>query len=113
MPPHPVGLLPTLSPQFADWKDLVVRDVIDDVQEALREFADLAVPTLAPSKERLFPPPDLYFERTIKKVIYMFKTNLDSGLSSDAIPALREHYGKNDLAGTAETIVSGRVIAAS
>ncbi|KAJ3358854.1 P-type ATPase [Allomyces javanicus] len=94
---HAVRLLPTLSPQFADWKDLVVRDGIDDVEKALREFADLAVPTLAPSKERLFPPPDLYFERTIKKVIYMFKTNLDQGLSSDAIPALREHYGKNDL----------------
>ncbi|KAI9175954.1 hypothetical protein H9P43_006318 [Blastocladiella emersonii ATCC 22665] len=90
-------LMPSVSPQFADWKDLVVVDAHKDVERVLADFADMPVPQVAPSKDRLFPPPDLYFDRTVKKLLYMFKTSADNGLDAAAVPALMEHYGKNEL----------------
>ncbi|ORZ31211.1 hypothetical protein BCR44DRAFT_119611 [Catenaria anguillulae PL171] len=90
-------IAPQLSPQFSDWRDLVVEEDQKDVEKVLAEFANTEVPSVAPSKERLFPPPDLYFDRTVKKVLYMFKTNAETGLESSIVPALTDHYGKNEL----------------
>lgn len=39
----------------------------------------------------------LCFDRRIKRCLKMYRTSLETGLPSEAIPALQEHYGKNML----------------
>ncbi|KAI9221588.1 hypothetical protein BC828DRAFT_404786 [Blastocladiella britannica] len=93
-----LNMAPSISPQFADWRDLVADDEVKDVEQVMTELgAEAAAAPVAPSKDRLFPPPDLYFDRTIKKVLYMFKTHPDDGLPARAIADLQEHYGRNEL----------------
>lgn len=42
-------------------------------------------------------PLALCFDRRIKRVLKMYRTSLQTGLPSEAIPALQEHYGRNVL----------------
>ncbi|KAL7749976.1 hypothetical protein RI367_004491 [Sorochytrium milnesiophthora] len=95
-----VQVLTSMSPHFADWHDLVLEESYEDVERALQELKSMvSVPkdALAMGKARLFPPPGLYFDREIRKIVPMFRTSVESGLSSSFIQDLLAHYGPNAL----------------
>ncbi|KAJ2616930.1 hypothetical protein H4S08_000528 [Coemansia sp. RSA 1365] len=45
----------------------------------------------------VYPPPSLYFDRTVEKLTAMFKTDTVSGLTSEQVVERREFYGRNEL----------------
>ncbi|KAG0334046.1 P-type ATPase [Podila humilis] len=93
-----VALLTTIYPQFSDWKELVKSDGQSDVQKSMKEHADFIKAEKMPEVGGLILAPEaLCFDRRIKRCLKMYRTNLETGLPSEAIPALQEHYGKNIL----------------
>ncbi|KAF9422639.1 P-type ATPase [Podila epigama] len=93
-----LALLTTIYPQFSDWKELVKVDGHSDVQKCTKEHADFIKAEKMPEIGGLILAPQaLCFDRRIKRCLKMFRTNLETGLPSEAIPALQEHYGKNVL----------------
>ncbi|TPX50204.1 hypothetical protein SeLEV6574_g01036 [Synchytrium endobioticum] len=95
-----LGLLTTRFQQFRDWHELVDDDEHDDVMTVLqKEYPEkFTRPTMPlPSKEDLFPPPALYFDKNGERLAEMYRTDIKNGLTSDRIPELREHYGDNML----------------
>ncbi|KAG0055261.1 P-type ATPase [Gryganskiella cystojenkinii] len=93
-----IALLTTIYPQFSDWKELVKPDGQGDVHRCMREHADFVKAEKMPEMGGvILAPQALCFDRRIKRCLKMFRTSLESGLPSEAIPALQEHYGKNIL----------------
>ena len=92
-----IGHLTTL-PQFSDWRDLVVSDEHDDVDKMMQEMApSLKMPKIPLNQGPIFPPPGLYFDRPIEKLMNMFKTSMTHGLDSNALSSLQAFYGLNHL----------------
>ncbi|KAG0077855.1 P-type ATPase [Linnemannia elongata] len=93
-----INLLTTNYPQFADWKELVKPEGHGDVQRCMREHADFVkAETMPEIGGVILAPQALCFDRRIKRVLKMYRTSLQAGLPSEAIPALQEHYGRNVL----------------
>ncbi|KAI9139413.1 hypothetical protein BKA69DRAFT_1086161 [Paraphysoderma sedebokerense] len=93
-----VAIIKTLSamPQFADWKELVIEEERDEVEKVYDDFKD-KVGLQTPPVTKVLPPPGLYFDRAINKIVPMFRTNLSTGLPNSVIPDLLENYGHNHL----------------
>ena len=81
------------------WQDFVRPKDIDDVQEYMGEYDHLKVKPKMPvsGAQILFPPPSLYFDRRVERVVDMFRTDATKGLPSGNIEVLRDFYGPNDL----------------
>ncbi|KAF9932968.1 P-type ATPase [Mortierella alpina] len=93
-----VALLTTIYPQFSDWRELVKADGQSEVQKCMREHADFVRAEKMPEMGGvILAPQALCFDRRIKRCLKMFRTSLETGLPSAAIPDLQEHYGKNIL----------------
>ncbi|KAF9430273.1 P-type ATPase [Podila epigama] len=93
-----IALLTKSYPQFSDWKELVKSDGQADVQKCMREHDDFIKAEKMPDMGGVILAPEaLCFDRRIKRCLKMFRTSLETGLPSEAIPALQEHYGKNVL----------------
>ncbi|KAF9109344.1 P-type ATPase [Mortierella sp. AM989] len=93
-----IALLTSIYPQFSDWKELVKSDGQRDVQRCMLEHADFVRAEKMPEMPGvILAPQALCFDRRIKRCLKMYRTSLDTGLPSEAIPALQEHYGKNVL----------------
>ncbi|KAF9935275.1 P-type ATPase [Linnemannia zychae] len=93
-----IALLTTHYPQFADWKELVKPEGHANVQKCMREHDDFVKAESMPELGGvILAPQALCFDRRIKRVLKMYRTSLQTGLPSEAIPALQEHYGRNVL----------------
>ncbi|KAG0024353.1 P-type ATPase [Entomortierella chlamydospora] len=93
-----IALLTTIYPQFSDWRELVKGDGQADVQKCMADHAEyVKAETMPEMGGVILAPQALCFDRRIKRCLKMFRTSLETGLPSEAIPALREHYGKNIL----------------
>ncbi|KAG0256691.1 P-type ATPase [Mortierella polycephala] len=93
-----IALLTTIYPQFADWRELVKGDGQTDVQKCMKEHADYVKAKKMPEMGGvLLAPQALCFDRRIRRCLKMYRTSLENGLPSEAIPSLQEYYGKNFL----------------
>ncbi|KAF8978199.1 P-type ATPase, partial [Entomortierella lignicola] len=93
-----IALLTSTFPQFSDWKELVKSSEHLVVQKCMREHADYVKAEKMPEMPGvILAPQALCYDRKIKRCLKMFRTSLERGLPSEAIPALQEHYGKNIL----------------
>ncbi|KAL1922258.1 uncharacterized protein VTP21DRAFT_9797 [Calcarisporiella thermophila] len=93
-----VALLRMFSDYFEwDWRDLVKEDELDDAIDVMEEFKDKTAKLPDIGKGVLLPPQALYFDRNVSRVLKMFRTDIENGLSDEVIPSLRQHYGPNKL----------------
>ncbi|KAI7815957.1 hypothetical protein BC939DRAFT_73472 [Gamsiella multidivaricata] len=93
-----IALLTTIYPQFSDWRELVKSESQASVQKCMREHADFVKAEKMPEMPGvILAPQALCFDRRIKRCLKMFRTSLDTGLPSEVILTLREHYGRNVL----------------
>ncbi|KAF9546466.1 P-type ATPase [Mortierella hygrophila] len=93
-----IALLTTIYPQFSDWRELVKGQAHPEVQRCMKQHADFVKAEKMPELGGLILAPQaLCFDRRIKRCLKMFRTSLETGLPSEAIPALQEHYGRNIL----------------
>ncbi|KAG0276674.1 P-type ATPase [Linnemannia exigua] len=93
-----IALLTTIYPQFSDWRELVKGQAQPEVQKCMKQHADFVKAEKMPELGGLILAPQaLCFDRRIKRCLKMFRTSLETGLPSEAIPALQEHYGRNIL----------------
>ncbi|KAF9100960.1 P-type ATPase, partial [Mortierella sp. GBA35] len=93
-----IALLTTIYPQFSDWRELVKHEAQSEVQKCMKLHADFVKAEKMPELGGLILAPQaLCFDRRIKRCLKMFRTSLETGLPSEAIPALQEHYGRNIL----------------
>ncbi|KAG0236825.1 P-type ATPase [Actinomortierella wolfii] len=93
-----IALLTSIYPQFSEWRELVKSEGQSSVQKAMKEYADVVDKEKMPNVGgMILAPQALCFDRRIKRCLKMFRTNLETGLPSEAIPSLQEHYGKNIL----------------
>ncbi|KAI1319081.1 P-type ATPase [Mortierella claussenii] len=93
-----IALLTTIYPQFSDWKELIKSEGQSNVQRCMREHVNYAKAEKMPEMPGvILAPQALCFDRRIKRCLKMFRTSIDTGLPSEAILALREHYGMNIL----------------
>ncbi|KAI8969932.1 hypothetical protein BDF20DRAFT_888480 [Mycotypha africana] len=97
--------------QFGDWRDLIKESEQDDLERLLNsplaeeiKLGDQNSSSKMPTAPQLvnalvLPPPQaLHFDRSVEKLLAMFhQTDKDNGLPNALIPALREHYGWNQL----------------
>ncbi|KAI8992370.1 hypothetical protein BDB01DRAFT_841665 [Pilobolus umbonatus] len=95
--------------QFSDWHELVKESDHSDMDSLLR--SPLATEIKSGEKSRILPdwksqlddlnlppPQALYFDRSVDKLLLMFShTDKDDGLPEKIVPALRSHYGTNQL----------------
>ncbi|KAI9010144.1 hypothetical protein DFJ74DRAFT_711164 [Hyaloraphidium curvatum] len=85
-------------PEFKDWMELVDEKYQGQVESVLKEIApDMKEIQIPEPEAELRPPPSLYFDRKIPILADMFKTDVDKGLNSSDVPALRAYYGTNEL----------------
>ncbi|CAO3636431.1 unnamed protein product [Cunninghamella blakesleeana] len=90
-----------------DWHDFVKESDHGDMEALLKTPLAIEIEQQTNSKMpppqyhpklHLPPPPRLYFDRSVDKILAMYSyTDKDKGLPNDIIPALREHYGINKL----------------
>ncbi|KAG0365405.1 hypothetical protein BC939DRAFT_446562 [Gamsiella multidivaricata] len=93
-----IALLTTIYPQFSDWRELVKSDGQSDVQKCMKDHAEYVKAEKMPEMGGVvLAPQALCFDRRIKRCLKMFRTSLETGLPSEAIPDLQAHYGKNIL----------------
>ncbi|KAF9207911.1 P-type ATPase [Haplosporangium sp. Z 27] len=93
-----IALLTAIYPQFSDWRELVKSDGQADVQKYMTEHEEYVKAKRMPEMGGvILAPQALCFDRRIKRCLKMFRTSLESGLPSEAIHDLQEHYGKNIL----------------
>ncbi|RHZ46800.1 hypothetical protein Glove_606g143 [Diversispora epigaea] len=93
-----IHMLTNLFPQFSDWRELVKDDDQSDVEKVIKEFTDkIKKPSMPPLQGVVLPPPSLYFDRDVTRLLKMFRTSLTDGFSSSNIQPLLDHYGPNQL----------------
>ncbi|TPX32446.1 hypothetical protein SmJEL517_g04459 [Synchytrium microbalum] len=94
-----LGLLTSRFSQFRDWHELVQSDEHGDVDVLMKEYEEkFKRPTMPmPSKEDLYPPPALYFDKNGERLAEMYRTDIKNGLSSSVIPEFTAFYGSNML----------------
>ncbi|ORZ08400.1 hypothetical protein BCR42DRAFT_462924 [Absidia repens] len=92
--------------QLSDWRDLIKENEQGDMDTLLKSSLAAEItkqknskmppsPMLASTPNLLLPPPPrLYFDRSVEKMLGMFAhTDPQKGLPSHLVPSLREHYG--------------------
>ncbi|PIA14314.1 calcium ATPase [Coemansia reversa NRRL 1564] len=85
-----------------DWRDLVdeheqraLAPVVEKYSRIIDE--DTTSYHMPVTGGVVYPPPSLYFDRTVEKLTAMFKTDTVSGLTSEQVVERREFYGLNEL----------------
>lgn len=80
-----------------DWRELFDADEIDHLYQLFEEndFFSSSKTRLVHSTVRPCPPPSLYFDRDPQRVIDMFETCPETGLTEARISKLQDYYGKN------------------
>ncbi|KAI8099458.1 uncharacterized protein BX664DRAFT_363403 [Halteromyces radiatus] len=91
--------------QLSDWRDLIKESEQGDMETLLKSSMATEItkkqkskmpPSFLSSTPNLFlpPPPRLYFDRSVEKILGMFAhTDPENGIASSLVPSLREHYG--------------------
>ncbi|CAG8682422.1 13829_t:CDS:10 [Funneliformis mosseae] len=93
-----IYMLTEWFPQFSDWHELVKEEEQSDVDKVIKELTDtIKKPKMPPLQGVALPPPSLYFDRDVTRLLKMFRTSLTDGLSSTLIEGLLNHYGPNKL----------------
>ncbi|KAJ3067418.1 hypothetical protein HK102_007417, partial [Quaeritorhiza haematococci] len=88
-----LALLTTRFPQFQDWRELVKEREHDDVERLMKNYeGTFKEPNMPPTEGNIYPPPALYFDKSIEALALMFSTSLKNGLPSTKIPDLTAHY---------------------
>ncbi|KAI8333613.1 hypothetical protein BC941DRAFT_380062 [Chlamydoabsidia padenii] len=89
-----------LMSQFSDWRDLIKENEQGDMETLLKSPLAAEITKQKHSKRPasstplLPPPPRLYFDRSVEKILGMYAhTDPQQGLPSRLVPSLREHYG--------------------
>jgi hypothetical protein len=94
--------------QFPDWRDFVKPSHQHDMDQLLRDVAADTSADIGANKKRsfnpgiLYPPPSLYFDRRVERVLDMFKTDINLGkeqLFLSLIFAKTSQMSFNDLKG--------------
>ncbi|KAJ2877981.1 hypothetical protein IWW38_006436, partial [Coemansia aciculifera] len=85
-----------------DWRDLVDEHEQRSIAPVVSKYSQIIEDDAASYHMPLtggviFPPPSLYFDRTVEKLVAMFKTDPASGLTSEQVEERREFYGYNEL----------------
>ncbi|KAI8906601.1 hypothetical protein DFJ77DRAFT_195075 [Powellomyces hirtus] len=93
------GVLALLMRHFPqhDWKDLVDSEEHDDAAKLMKEYAAKFEHPAMPPAEKVFPPQSLYFDKNVERLAEMFGSNLATGLPSERIAEMTDHYGTNQL----------------
>ncbi|KAJ2799791.1 hypothetical protein H4R20_004295, partial [Coemansia guatemalensis] len=85
-----------------DWRDLVdeheqraLAPVVEKYNRIIDE--DTTSYHMPVTGGVIYPPPSLYFDRAVEKLVAMFKTDAASGLTSEQVAERREFYGRNEL----------------
>lgn len=102
-----VQLILRYFPQCHDWKDLIKKGEQDDMMELMEsplanqiedQHSKMPRQNISTATSSLLPPQALYFDRSLEKLIKMYpNSNTDTGLSSNHIQSLHDHYGYNRL----------------
>lgn len=105
-----VQLLQSYFPQQCDdWRDLVKQGEQDDMKELMdsplvqqMQEERSKMPRIqnmsTTNLTLLLPPPALYFDRSLDKLMKMYPNSKpDTGLSTRSIQSLHDHYGYNEL----------------
>ena len=76
-----------------------LKDLLEDIPEgfSLDDYLTTKVPTILPKEGETLPPQVLHFDRSIARVLDMYKTSTDNGLSPTQRIKHLSFYGKNDL----------------
>ncbi|KAI3654948.1 hypothetical protein MP228_000328 [Amoeboaphelidium protococcarum] len=96
-------ILTTHLPDIFSVHELVTQDadevkqLVDELGPSILKRQNQRKTALKQNQQELFPPPSLYSDRRIKRVIDMYKTSVANGLTSERVERLREHYGPNVL----------------
>ncbi|KAJ2041448.1 hypothetical protein H4S03_000365 [Coemansia sp. S3946] len=85
-----------------DWRDLVDEHEQRSIAPIVSKYSQIIEDDAASYHMPLtggvvYPPPSLYFDRTVEKLVAMFKTDPSSGLSSEQVEERRVFYGRNEL----------------
>lgn len=86
-------------PQFSEWYDFFKDEDWASVESALAA-SDFYVEERRKTSLKpivCYPPQSLYFDREIIRVLDMFQTSADEGLSPTQVPIHRHYYGENVL----------------
>ncbi|KAJ1871936.1 hypothetical protein LPJ55_003515 [Coemansia sp. RSA 990] len=97
-----IRLVLACLPAGNDWHDLVdeheQRSLAPIIEKYSQIINDDTVSYHMPvTGGAVYPPPALYFDRTVEKLVAMFKTDLSMGLTSEQVCERREFYGRNEL----------------
>ncbi|CAG8461817.1 11158_t:CDS:10 [Acaulospora colombiana] len=90
-----IRMLTEWFPHFSDWRELVKDDEQGDVEKVIKEFEKSESPSMPPRVA--LPPPSLYFDRDVTRLLKMFRTSLSDGLSTSSVQLLFDHYGPNKI----------------
>ncbi|KAJ1986087.1 hypothetical protein GGI25_001742 [Coemansia spiralis] len=85
-----------------DWRDLVdeheqrsIAPVVERYSQIIED--DTTSYHMPVTGGVVYPPPSLYFDRTVEKLSAMFKTDVTKGLTTEQVQERREFYGVNEL----------------
>ncbi|KAJ2308559.1 hypothetical protein H4S02_010192, partial [Coemansia sp. RSA 2611] len=97
-----IRLVLACLPPGHDWRDLVdeheQRALAPTVEKYSQIINDDAASYHMPvTGGAVFPPPALYFDRTVEKLAAMFNTDVAAGLTSEQVEERRAFYGRNEL----------------
>ncbi|KAJ2507231.1 hypothetical protein IWW47_001194, partial [Coemansia sp. RSA 2052] len=85
-----------------DWRDLVDEHEQRSIAPVVSKYSQIIEDDAASYHMPLtggvvYPPPSLYFDRTVEKLVAMFKTDPANGLTSEQVEERRGFYGRNEL----------------
>ncbi|KAJ2779921.1 hypothetical protein H4R18_003736 [Coemansia javaensis] len=97
-----VRLVLACLPPGHDWRDLVDEHEQRDLAPVVEKYGriidnDAASYHMPVTGGAIFPPPSLYSDRTVEKLVAMFKTDAASGLAPEQVEERRAFYGRNEL----------------
>ncbi|PJF18870.1 hypothetical protein PSACC_01281 [Paramicrosporidium saccamoebae] len=95
-----MALLRSLSPE-CDWREYFAESEVETVRTILEGHNFFTDGNLKEKRRTttvtLHPPPALYFDRSAKRVLDMFHTSIEQGLSTEDVLLIRPDYGKNEI----------------
>ncbi|CAG8547234.1 10270_t:CDS:10 [Paraglomus occultum] len=93
-----IHMLTEWFPQFSDWHEFVKEDDHSDVEKVLKgSTSTIKKPLMPVFQGALYPPPSLYFDRNVTRLLKMFRTSLTEGLDTASVQDRYKHYGPNKL----------------
>ena len=96
-----LSLFKAYFPSQFSWQELVKKKHQDDIEQVLKVSGVLddssrkRMPTTA--KPLLYPPPALYADRRVERILDMYKTSIAHGLKASQVQEHLAYYGFNDL----------------